>query len=159
MLTDRRIKTAAIAAAVVIGLLASLGLLAPRLAEENRDRHILTAISYSDLLRYAEAAGTDEAEALGRFASVGVDALVLNGGELGALPDSPEQLARRMGLQVIPSGAAADEIPADAPLYIPDLFEADGGMTDAVLARLTETGIPVAVIENEAQNAGSFPEL
>lgn len=157
-MTQKRAGKALMAAAVVVGLLASLGLLAPRLAEENRDRHILTAISYSDLLRYAEAAGTDEAEALGRFASAGVDALVLNGGELGALPDSPEQLARRMGLQVIPSGAAAEEIPADAPLYIPDLFEADGGMTDAVLARLSEAGIPVAVIENEAQNGHNLPE-
>lgn len=145
------------AAAVVIGLLASFGLLLPRLDGENRDTRILTAISYSDVLRYAEAAGTDGAEALSRFASAGVDAIVLESGALGDWPGAPEQLARGMGFQIVPFGAAADKIPADAPLYIPDPAMADGDAPAAVLARLTTAGIPVAAIENETQSGYDLP--
>ncbi len=146
----RRIWQITHAVAVCLGVLAAVCLLVPRFAREQKQKNVLAAMGYDDILRLCEATSVPPEVQLAAFADMGVGAIILQEQALGSNADSPEQLVRAAGLQVIPCNVSAEAIPADVPFY---LAHAGEPLPDfvPVCAELTRRNLPLALIENAEQ--------
>lgn len=146
----KRIWPITFAAAMVLGLIASVLLLIPRFSLEQQEKDILIVMSYSDVRRLSRYSEKSTAEVLDALADVGVGGIVLYRSELGTAIYSPEQFVRKAGLQVIPYDVPAEAIPADASLYLTG-YRGVAGDPAAVIAELERRKLPLALIETSEQ--------
>lgn len=149
-MSRKRIWQVTHAVAVCLGVLAAICLLVPRFAREQKQKNVLVAMSYNDILCMCEASSASPEEQLAAFAEMGVGGVILKEQELGSAADAPEQLVRAAGLQVIPCCVSADAIPADVPFYLTYVGVSSADLAP-VSAVLEQRNLPLALVENIEQ--------